>query len=55
MIPRSPREDTDSRAEVRLFECLRDDTSDDLVAFHSVAWPADWLSNFAQSRRLSEA
>jgi hypothetical protein len=43
MIPESPREDAESRAELRLFERLRDETSDDLVAFHSVAWlvPSD--------------
>src|SRR5436189_173285 len=43
MIPESPREDAESGAELRLFERLRDDTSDELVAFHSVAWlvPSD--------------
>jgi AAA domain len=40
MIPESPREDATSGAELRLFERLRDDTSDELVAFHSVAWLA---------------
>jgi hypothetical protein len=37
MIPETPLE-TDSAAERRVFERLRDETSDDLVAFHSVAW-----------------
>ena len=37
MIPESPV-DTESGAERRLFERLRDDTPDELVAFHSVAW-----------------
>jgi hypothetical protein len=43
MIPESAGPETASSAELRLFERLRDDTSDDLVAFHSVAWlaPAD--------------
>jgi len=43
MIPESPHDDTASGAELRLFECLRDQTSDELVAFHSVAWlvPSD--------------
>ena len=30
--------DTESTAERRLFERLRDDTPDEIVAFHSVAW-----------------
>ena len=38
MIPASPPADVESRAEVRLFERLRDETTDDFVAFHSVAW-----------------
>lgn len=37
IIPRSPV-DTESTAERRLFERLRDETSDEIVAFHSVAW-----------------
>jgi Nuclease-related domain len=37
MIPETPV-DTDSRAERRLFERLRDETPDEIVAFHSVAW-----------------
>jgi hypothetical protein len=37
MIPQSPIE-TDSNAERRLFERLRDETPDEIVAFHSVAW-----------------
>jgi len=37
MIPESPVE-TQSAAERRLFERLRDETPDDVVAFHSVAW-----------------
>ena len=37
MIPESPVE-TESNAERRLFERLRDETPDDIVAFHSVAW-----------------
>src|SRR5438093_3745477 len=43
MIPDSPRDDAESGAELKLFERLRADTSDDLVAFHSVAWlvPSD--------------
>ena len=38
MIPESPRDDAAGGAELRLFERLRSDTSDDLAAFHSVAW-----------------
>ena len=38
MIPAEPADSTESHAERRLFERLRDDTADDLVAFHSVAW-----------------
>jgi hypothetical protein len=37
MIPESPL-DTESAAERRLFERLRDETPGELVAFHSVAW-----------------
>jgi nuclease-like protein/type III restriction/modification enzyme restriction subunit len=37
MIPESPV-DTESPAERRLFERLRDATPDEIVAFHSVAW-----------------
>jgi Nuclease-related domain/AAA domain len=37
MVPQTPL-DTDSSAERRLFERLRDDTAAELVAFHSVAW-----------------
>ena len=37
MIPESPVE-TESAAERRLFERLREETPDELVAFHSVAW-----------------
>jgi hypothetical protein len=37
MIPESPV-DTESTAERRLFERLRDETPNELVAFHSVAW-----------------
>ena len=37
MIPESPVE-TESNAERKLFERLRDETPDEIVAFHSVAW-----------------
>ena len=37
MIPESPA-DGSSTAEKRVFERLRDDTSDEFVAFHHVAW-----------------
>jgi Nuclease-related domain/PhoH-like protein len=37
MIPEAPL-DTGSTAERRLFDRLRDDTPDEVVAFHSVAW-----------------
>jgi hypothetical protein len=37
MIPESPVE-TESAAERRLFERLRDETPDEIIAFHSVAW-----------------
>ena len=37
MIPESPVE-TESNAERAIFERLRDDTPDEIVAFHSVAW-----------------
>jgi hypothetical protein len=39
MIPKQPAE-TGSSAEQRLFERLRDETSDEIVAFHHVAWLA---------------
>ena len=38
MIPESLTPDTESTAERRVFERLRDETSEDIVAFHSVAW-----------------
>jgi AAA domain len=38
MIPESCDETTESPAERRLFERIRDTTGDELVAFHSVAW-----------------
>ena len=38
MIPAEASEETASTAERRLFERLQDETSDELVAFHSVAW-----------------
>jgi len=38
MIPDRLREDVESTAERRLFERLRHATSDEIVAFHSVAW-----------------
>lgn len=38
MIPERPSNATESRAELRLFERFRDETDDDLVAFHHVAW-----------------
>jgi hypothetical protein len=38
MIPDRPTEGTESTAELRLFERLRDETSDEILAFHSVAW-----------------
>jgi len=38
MVPQEPAEGTESRAELRLFERLRDDTSNHLLAFHHVAW-----------------
>src|SRR5947199_1288731 len=38
MIPAEPADSTESRAERRLFEHLRNNTADELVAFHSVAW-----------------
>jgi Nuclease-related domain/AAA domain len=40
MIPESPAEGTQSRAELRLFEHLRDGTPDELVAYHHVSWLA---------------
>ena len=40
MIPESPGDDVESKAEVRLFERLRDDVAQDFVAFHHVAWLA---------------
>jgi hypothetical protein len=36
MIPDTPAEGTVSAAERRLFDRLRDDTDDELVAFHGV-------------------
>jgi hypothetical protein len=38
MIPSSLRPDVESRAERRLFDRLRKETPEDVVAFHSVAW-----------------
>ena len=38
MIPDELRPDTESQAERRLFDRIRDETSNDIVAFHSVAW-----------------
>jgi hypothetical protein len=38
MIPDSLTPDTESTAERRIFERLRDETSNDIVVFHSVAW-----------------
>src|SRR5262245_39167203 len=38
MIPQRPMHETESKAELRLFDRLRDDTPDDIVAFHGVAW-----------------
>jgi hypothetical protein len=38
MIPEAPGADVESKAEVRLFDHLRDDVSNDFVAFHHVAW-----------------
>jgi hypothetical protein len=38
MIPERPAVDTESNAELRLFDRLRDETPDDIVAFHNVAW-----------------
>ena len=44
MIPDAPVPETESKAERHLFERLRDDTPDELVAYHSVAWqtPGRW-------------
>lgn len=38
MQPESPRPSTESPAERVMFTALRDGTSDDFVAYHSVAW-----------------
>ncbi|HEX5468699.1 MAG TPA: NERD domain-containing protein/DEAD/DEAH box helicase [Gaiellaceae bacterium] len=38
MIPEEPGPETESRAERTVFERLRDGTSDELVAYHGVAW-----------------
>jgi AAA ATPase domain/Nuclease-related domain len=38
MVPERPAPDTESTAELRLFDRLRDETPDEIVAFHSVAW-----------------
>jgi hypothetical protein len=38
MIPEKPAQETESRAELRLFDHLRDDVSREFVAFHHVAW-----------------
>lgn len=38
MISATLPDEVDSKAERRLFERLRADTSDEIVAFHSVAW-----------------
>jgi thymidylate kinase len=38
MIPDSPSPTTESRAEIRLFDALRDLTPNAYVAFHHVAW-----------------
>ena len=38
MIPEEPSPGCESAAEERLFAALRDETADDLVAFHQVPW-----------------
>jgi hypothetical protein len=38
MIPDQPSSETVSQAERKLFERLRDSTSDEIVAYHGVAW-----------------
>src|SRR5687768_11406555 len=38
MIPDRPSPETESTAELRLFERLRNDVPANVVAFHSVAW-----------------
>jgi hypothetical protein len=38
MIPSSLRPEVESAAERRLFERLRDQTTSEVVGFHSVAW-----------------
>jgi Nuclease-related domain/AAA domain len=38
MMPERPAVDTESNAELRLFDRLRDETPDEIVAFHNVAW-----------------
>ncbi|MGH9323827.1 MAG: NERD domain-containing protein [Vicinamibacteria bacterium] len=38
MIPDKPGETASSRAELRLFDHLRDDVGEEFVAFHHVAW-----------------
>jgi hypothetical protein len=51
MFPDAPSPATESRAEVRLFEALRDGLGDDFVAFHHVAW----LAKGREGARVGEA
>jgi len=51
MFPEAPSPATESRAEVRLFEALRDGLDDDFVAFHHVAW----LAKGREGARVGEA
>jgi hypothetical protein len=48
MIPERPAEGTESKAELRLFEHLRDETPDDLLAFHHVSWLVPGRTGHAQ-------
>ena len=53
MIPESPVE-TESAAERRLFERIRDETPDEVVAFHSVAWQLPDIQAPARAQPLHQ-
>lgn len=52
MISEAPAPDTESAAEPRFCDRLRDGTPDDVLAFHHVAWlvPQEGESDFVVAR-----
>src|SRR5438270_4887438 len=51
MVPDVPSPATESRAELRLFEAIRDGLDDEYFAFHHVAW----LAKGREGARVGEA